>query len=169
MPALDDPIWHQEDLDVDRVILRTKLNKLRSTNKEIATLCLKQSLNEHDNFVRELNGILVSETDMVCVNLAYFLGSRIATPRRVHEHWKSLLLQMMRGRPPDLLERCGQQLQPESWFKWVESLRRMYGDRHLDPHGGLGFTPEKFMQWSQRKAGVGRSLSTSTTTTTSSV
>lgn len=167
--ALDHPIWYDETLDIDRMDLRSKLRVLPGIGNALATLCLERAIKEHDSFVRELNGILLGDTDLVCVNLAYYLGSRMAAPQRVNDCWKSLLLQMMRQRPPGLLERCGRKLLLTSWLRWVESLRRLYKDKHLDPDGGLGFTEEKFAQWTQYKVGIGRSLSTSTISTVSTV
>ena len=159
-----DEIWH-DDLDVDRASLRRSLRSLNKIDPSLATSCLKQSLAERDIFVRELVDIIRGDTDQVCVNMAHFLGPREAEGYRVDDAWKSLLMQMMRSRPPRLLDRCGTRLPLESWESWIRNLNWIYRGRHLDPEGGLGITNEKINRWTQRKAGIGRSVSASTTST----
>ncbi|KAK3324535.1 hypothetical protein B0T19DRAFT_232045 [Cercophora scortea] len=165
----EDPIWYTT-LEYDHDSLRRTLRSpgLKDLDLSVKTACLKQSLHEHDTFIRALTGSIMHNTDQACVNMAVrLLGPRIACGMHVHEAWKTLLLHLMRRRPPGLLERCGQELTLSTWQSWVEHLRLIFVDRHLDPEGKLGFTNERFTQWTQRKIGVNRSLSTSTYSTAS--
>ncbi|KAI1373092.1 hypothetical protein F4677DRAFT_430210 [Hypoxylon crocopeplum] len=157
--VIQDPIWSAE-IDFDRSCFRDAIRRVRIIDHSLATSCLKQSMSENSFFVCEVKDIIVDDTDLVCVNLASFLGPRVASGRQVHECWRRLLLHMMRQRPLGLLDRCAEQLWPRSYQSWLENLRHLYGDRHLGQQGGLGFTPEKMIM-------IGRSLSTGTYATTS--
>ncbi|KAK3943366.1 hypothetical protein QBC46DRAFT_420796 [Diplogelasinospora grovesii] len=170
----EDPIWYAR-MDIDRENLRRMLRSMSKgtpasvIDMSVTTACVKQSFAEPDNFVRELTGIMIDDTDQVCVNLARFLGPRSITGvGRVHESWRTLLLHMMRRRPPGMLERCAEQLSLQSWQSWLDNMRRIFTDnRHMGADGRLGFTTDKFRDYTQRKMGVGRSLSTSTWSTAS--
>ena len=67
-----------------------------------------------------------------------------------------------------MLERCAAQLSVPSWQNWTLNLQRLFGERHLDPHGGLGFTAARIQELTAGKLEIGRSASTSTTATGSS-
>jgi hypothetical protein len=160
----EDPIWY-DDLDRDRDNLRSRLRAVPKIDKSLATTCLKQSRNEHDSVVRELVNIVCDNTDQICVNLASFLGTR-TLKARVADCWKSLLLHLMRQRPQGLLDRRAEELSYQSWLNWIHNMDRLFGDRHLDPHGGLGFTKAKISRLTAQRMEIQRSLSTSTTSTT---
>jgi hypothetical protein len=166
-PEFEDVIW-DEKLDIDREILRRQvLLPVKTLDLGLATACLKQSLLEHDIFVRELNGIIHGSNDQICVNLASFLGPRVAKGHSVHDAWSNLLLNLMWQRPTGLLDRCALTLMPKSFSSWIQNLRLLYQDEFLEPEGRLGFTNEKINYWMVRSRGVGRSVSTSTYATTS--
>jgi hypothetical protein len=153
----EDPIWIAPDdaLEGERPLLRSHvLMAIYETNPDLAIACLRQSKHEPDTFIRALLSRLSKKTitDIVCVNLAGFLGPRNAPDRKasggasggnVHDVWKSLLLHMMRSLEPGILERCARELDRKRLKKWFENLELLYGDSHLDPDGGLGITKEK--------------------------
>ncbi|KAH8900229.1 hypothetical protein GQ53DRAFT_836171 [Thozetella sp. PMI_491] len=163
----DDPI-SVASLDSDRANLQHILHNIDSVGVKLIRACARQALEETDACVRELVSIIVEDTDQVCVNLASFLGPRVAMGQdKVDDCWRTLLLQMMRGRPLGMLERCGETLPEQSWLHWVENLRRIFGERHLGDAGGCGFSNEAFAAMTQRKLGMGRTLSASTNSTDS--
>ncbi|KAK3319154.1 hypothetical protein B0H66DRAFT_558884 [Apodospora peruviana] len=183
----EDPIWYSQ-LDIERSALRRLLRgtAFQHLSSSITTACLNQSLAEPDTLIREITRIIVDNTDQVCVNLTIFLGKWIASSSsggKLHESWRTLLLQMMRERPPGMLERCGNQLTLSTWESWVDNLTRVFGDKHLDVVGDgsigvAGFTNARFSEWTQRKQSahtrhkmgglVMRSVSTTTTITRAS-
>jgi hypothetical protein len=163
---IEDEIWY-EPMDVDRDKLRGSIRRVRNIETLLAVACVKQSRLEHDTIIRELKDIILGDTDQICVNLATFLGSRAAANFQIDECWKALLLHMMRQRPHGLLDRCGKTLLWESWQNWIQNLRRIFGDRHLEPHESMGFTMARISQITTQKMAVRRSLSTSTTSTVS--
>jgi hypothetical protein len=147
-----DKIWFSE-LDAQGERLRRYLKEvLRNLDADLGVACLKQSLEEPSVVMMELTGILVQDTDQVCVNLASFLGDREKARRgSAAQCWKSLLLHMMRQRPPGMLDRMGKQLTPVSWETWIRSMRLLFVNRHLEPYGRLGFTELHISMWSARK------------------
>jgi len=170
LPTLDVPVVDpvmEMPLDMDRDQLRSAVRTMPNMNPGLAVACVQASQKEHDGFVRELGRYVYMTdcTDQVCVNVAKLLGNRAARGHRVADPWKNLLLHMMQQRPGGLLDRCGEALSEQSWLSWIESLRRLYGERHLGAAGGLGFKRETIAAWTTRKVGVGRSSSTDTTST----
>lgn len=137
-----DPIWY-EPLDPDRARLRDFIKTIPDIPPALATTCLKRAREEDNNFIRALGDILLGHSDTVCVNLANFLGVRTMHARfQVDECWKTLLLHMMRQRPPGLLQRVAAPMDLARWQAWEENLRRLFGEGHLDPSGGMGITAE---------------------------
>ncbi|CAM1505510.1 Fc.00g111470.m01.CDS01 [Cosmosporella sp. VM-42] len=170
---VEDTIWSVH-LDRDRTNLRNLLLRemMRGFSPSDATACVKQAQSEHDTFIRELRDLVgVDDSDMACVKLAAYLGPRcVPSSRRVKppaECWRRLLMHLMGRRPAGLLERCAEALSSTTWLDWIRHLQWLYGERHLDPESGLGFTAEKFNAASARKIGVGRTVSQSTNSTTS--
>lgn len=167
--SVDDPIW-SAPLDGDRNSLRILFlrDMMRGFDPLDAKACVKQSQKEHDTFVHEMCDLVGADTDLACVNLAAYLARSMIKGDRVRppaECWRRLLMRMMRRRPPGLLERCGEALTSTTWLEWRRHLQLLYGTRHYDPEGGLGFTPERFNAISARKIAVGRMESTSTYST----
>ncbi|KAI5458966.1 hypothetical protein BGZ63DRAFT_269450 [Mariannaea sp. PMI_226] len=177
---LSNPIWSVPMQDYDCNSLRDMLLReaMRGFSSKDATACVKQSQEEHNIFVREMRTFLAAaadtdaNTDAVCIHLTNYLGVRCkdstARTRIPAECWRQLLLHLMRCRPPGLLERCGPELPMEKWTEWTRNLQKLFGERHYDPEGGLGFTKDKFNAVTARKIGVGRMASTSTYSTTNS-
>ncbi|ETS74568.1 hypothetical protein PFICI_13052 [Pestalotiopsis fici W106-1] len=153
----EDPIWLVPDdaLEGERPLLRSQvLMAVYETNPDLAIECLKQSKNEPDTFIKALLYYLPKTTtpDMICVNLAGFLGPRNAPDGKacggasggnIHNAWKSLLMHMMRSLGPGMLERCAKTLERKILKSWLRNLNLLYGDSYLDPDGGLGITKEK--------------------------
>jgi len=138
-----DPIWY-EPLDIDRSRLRDFMKTIPGMTPTLATVCIKRSLEEDSAFIHALNRILLGCTDAVCVNLAGFLGPRTMHARfQIDECWKALLMHMMQQRSPGMLERAAVSMDLAKLRTWDENLVRLFGDRHLDPHGQMGFTAEK--------------------------
>ncbi|KPM44198.1 hypothetical protein AK830_g2315 [Neonectria ditissima] len=168
---LDDPIWSMP-LDRDRNTLREHfLREMRQGfDSSDAIACVKQAQKEHDTFVRELCDLVGVDTDLACVNLTAYLARSMVKRNQVQppaECWRRLLLRKMRRRPTGLLQRCGEALTPTTWQDWRRNLQSLYGTRHYDPEGGLGFTPEAFNAITARKISIGRMVSTSTYSTAS--
>jgi hypothetical protein len=132
----------------------------------LATNCVRQSLAEHDGIVAQLASIVLRDEDQVCVNLAAFLGPRAAARAPVAECWRALLLHMMKQRPVGLLERRATESHRNSFASWMQNLRHIFGDRHLEPDGVKGFTRERIMYWMGRTMAVGRSVSSGSDETT---
>ncbi|KAF7556133.1 hypothetical protein G7Z17_g1670 [Cylindrodendrum hubeiense] len=169
--AVDDPIW-SVPLDRDRNSLRILFlrDMMRGFDPLDAKACVKQAQKEHDIFVREMRNLVGADTDLACVNLAAYLARSMIKGDHVQppaECWRRLLMRMMRCRPPGLAERCGEALASTTWLEWIRQLQWLYGTRHYDPEGGLGFTQQKFNEISARKMTVGRMASTSTYSTAS--
>lgn len=168
--SVDDPVW-SAPLDGDRNRLRILFlrDMMRGFDPLDAKACVKQSQKEHDTFVHEMCDLVGADTDLACVKLAAYLarsmkGDHVRPPA---ECWKRLLMRMMRRRPAGLLERCGEALTSTTWLEWGPHLQLLYGTRHFDPEGGIGFTKERFKAISARKIAVGRMESTSTYSTSS--
>ncbi|KAM7182926.1 hypothetical protein V8F20_012798 [Naviculisporaceae sp. PSN 640] len=147
----EDPVWYSK-LDIERDSLRRLFRgpAMRELDTKITTACLKQSLAEPDGFVREVSCILIGNTDQVCVNLAKFLGNwapeaAVATigARVLHGCWTDLLLDLMRKRPPGMLERCAERLTLRTWETWLEDLGRLYPDHRYLEQGVSGFTDQR--------------------------
>jgi hypothetical protein len=166
MAQAEDPIWLMP-MDVDRERLRHILRGKTWMDKATATACVKRSVDEDDSFVQELNTIINDDTDQVCVNLARYLGPVVVRTRRLDPCWKRLLLSMMRRRPRGLLDRMGETQSLQSWQNWLNNLRHIYGEGHLDPEGQLGFTKAKILQWERRKMTLSRAASSASTSTKS--
>lgn len=164
--VIEDPIWRAE-LDNDRAALRRALGRIAGLDLAVATACLQAAAAAHDAFVRDMANRAVAGSDQACVNLADDLGGRVARrgPHSVAECWRQLLLHMMRLRPRGLLARLGDELEARSWHKWIENLRGLYGDDHLEPQGGLGFTMEEIRAITSRRMGIGRMHSQNTCST----
>jgi len=156
------------ELDADRTALREMLTKVPRLSAKLAAECVRQAGRESDLFVRELASLLEGgDTDQTCCNVAEILGMR----GTAGECWKALLLHMMKVRPRGILERRAgdRNVSSAAWGRWLESLRRVFGERELEVClGGLGFTGEAIRSFSARKMGVGRMDSTSTVSTTGS-
>ncbi|KAF4467741.1 uba ts-n domain containing [Fusarium albosuccineum] len=174
-PRLSDNPIFSISLDRDRAQLRDMLyqESLEGFSHDEAAACVRQSQREHDSFVRKVRDLLmVANSDMACVNLAAWLGRQHASGGGVtppEECWRQLLMHKMRRRPSGLMERVGDALTTsKNWVDWMNHLQWLYGDRHFDPEGGLGFTPEGFRAVTTRKMGIGRSISMSTNSTGSS-
>ncbi|KAK7424027.1 hypothetical protein QQX98_000637 [Neonectria punicea] len=168
---LDDPIWSMR-LDRDRNTLREHFLRemRRGFDSADAIACVKQAQKEHDTFVRELGELIRMDTDLACVNLTAYLARSTIKGDHVQpaaECWRRLLMRKMRHRPPGLLDRCGEALTSTTWLDWRRNLQCLYGTRHYDPEGGLGFTPEAFNVITARKIAIGRMVSTSTYSTAS--
>jgi len=162
----EDPIWIMP-MDVDRERLRHILRAKTWMDKATTTACVKRSVDEDDSFVQELNTIINDDTDQVCVNLARYLGPVVVRTRKLDACWKRLLLSMMRRRPRGLLDRMGETQSLQSWQNWLNNLRHIYGEGHLDPEGQLGFTKAKILQWERRKMTLSRADSSASTATRS--
>ncbi|KAK0638694.1 hypothetical protein B0T16DRAFT_462451 [Cercophora newfieldiana] len=135
-----DPIWYSP-IDPDRARFRDTLKTIPSISPTLATTCLQRSLAEDTAFIRALNSILITCSDTVCVNLANFFGPRTLHARfQVDEAWKTLLLHMMKQLPSGMPERVAATMDFTQQQEWEENLKRVFGSRHLDPHGGMGFT-----------------------------
>ncbi|KAK4207466.1 hypothetical protein QBC37DRAFT_392750 [Rhypophila decipiens] len=186
----EDPIWYAK-LDIERENFRRLLRGsiMRELDNKITTVCLKQSLAESDGFIREVSRIMIGNTDQVCVNMAKFLGnwappagtaaswnsgSAAARVRVLNDCWKNLLLEMMRRRPPGMLDRCAEQLGLRTWEDWLDNLGRVFADnRHLQREaemagaGVAGFTNEKVAELTEekRRNAMGRSGSGATAST----
>lgn len=187
-----DTIWDL-DLGHDHTLFRDQvLVPLRATAPDLASACLRQARREPRSLVCRLLALLPGgggDGDMVCVNVAAFLGPRTAATastassspssptspllpsplpspaRRVHDVWLALLLHLMRARPRGLLDRCAAALPGRQWAAWVRNLRALYGAAFLDPDGGLGITEDAIRAWDARlraRRGVGRSVSART-------
>lgn len=174
-PHLSDSLLRSIPLDPDRGLLRDKLCRevREGFSPDEAMACVNQSKKEHPSFVKKIRELITPENnDMLCVNMAGYLSrqhSHSANAKRPAECWRQLLMHKMRQRPPGLLERVGDALPTSKlWVDWQTHLRWLYQDRHYDPEGALGFTPEKFNAVTVRKMGIGRSLSMSTSLTGSS-
>lgn len=172
LDVIEDPIWCKQLNNRGQTSLRNLLLRelVQGLDGKDATLCVKQSLEEHETVIEQLRDcLLAEESDMACVNLAAALGPRCISkgPRSKPpaECWRRLLMHMMRRRPPGLLERCDDLLSLKTWLDWVRHLNLLYGERHYDPEGGLGFTKEKFDTMTVLKVGLGRTTSTSTYST----
>jgi hypothetical protein len=154
-----EPIWF-EAMDIERDKLRRYLRAAPNIPPALALACVQQSCREHDTVVQSLVGILHASADMNCVSLAGFLGPRTLEERtKVQDCWRKLLLHMMRQQPPNLLERCAKNMPLSQWRNWLVNMRRLFGDRHLDPHGGLGCTAEKISALTNAKMAFGWSPS----------
>ncbi|KAM0428566.1 hypothetical protein ACHAPT_006926 [Fusarium lateritium] len=174
-PRLNDSLIRSIQLDHDRGLLRDKLcQEIRDGfSPDEAMACVNQSKKEHPIFVRRIRELITPENnDMLCVNLAAYLSRQhasLSNEKRPAECWRQLLMHKMRQRPAGLLERVGEALTTSKmWIDWQTHLRWLYQERHYDPEGGLGFTPEKFNAVTVRKMGIGRSVSMSTNSTGSS-
>ncbi|RSL96230.1 hypothetical protein CEP52_011595 [Fusarium oligoseptatum] len=173
-PRVSDGHIRAIPLDYDRGMLRDKLCRevREGFSPDEAMACVNQSKKEHPIFVKRLRELITPENnDMLCVNMAAYLSRNHSIPnaKRPAECWRQLLMHKMRQRSPGLLERVGEALPTSKlWVDWKNHLRWLYEDRHLDPEGGLGFTPEKFNAVTVRKMGIGRSVSMSTSSTGSS-
>ncbi|KAI3320305.1 hypothetical protein HD806DRAFT_507142 [Xylariaceae sp. AK1471] len=165
-PQPEDPIW-DASMDLDRERLRQILGGMDWVDKATTTACLRRSGEEDDSFIQELNTIINDDTDQVCVNLARYLGPFAVKTRRLDPCWKRLLMSMMRRRPSGLLDRLGEIQSLQSWQDWLNNLRHIYGEGHLDPEGQLGFTKAKILQWQQRKRSLSRADSDASTATRS--
>lgn len=171
LDIMEDQLW-STPLDRYRHSLRDVMLKeaLKGFLLEDAVICIKQSQNEHDTYVRELRAIVAGEdSDLGCVKLANYLGPLCAVKGRnsapVADCWRRLLMHMMRQRNPRLLNRLAEALTYQSWLDFSHNLTLLYGDKHFDPHGGLGFTQERFNKITMSKIGVARSMSTNTYST----
>ncbi|KAJ4182872.1 hypothetical protein NW755_010072 [Fusarium falciforme] len=171
---LGDDFIRSIPLDTDRGLLRDKLCRevREGFSPDEAMACVNQSKKEHPSFVKKIRELITQENnDMLCVNMAWYLSRNhnIPNAKRPAECWRQLLMHKMRQRSPGLLERVGDALPTSKlWVDWQTHLRWLYQDRHYDPEGGLGFTPEKFNAVTVRKMGIGRSVSMSTSSTGSS-
>jgi hypothetical protein len=73
-------------------------------------------------------------------------------------------MHMMRLLPPGMAERCSPLLLDETWESWQRNLVILYGEEHLGPDAGLGFTREEFMRLTEQRRRLSRRVSTMTVT-----
>ena len=168
---MDDPLCSTA-LDPERHHLRDLLlqEAMRGFDLQHATLCIKQSISEHAIFVRDLRQIMAAkESDLACIKLASYLGPLCIPKGRIETTlatcWKKLLMHMMRRRNPGLLERYRYSLASETWLDFQHNLQLLFVDKHFDPEGGLGFTQKLFASITREKIGIGRRISTNTSST----
>ncbi|KAI0146248.1 hypothetical protein GGR57DRAFT_494305 [Xylariaceae sp. FL1272] len=115
---------------------------------------------------QELSTFIVDDTDIVCVNLARYLGPLASRSLGLNSCWKHLLMGMMRRRPRNLLDRLGEDIESAgTWQEWLKNLGLIYGDGFLDPEGQLGFTKIKILKRSQRRMSLNRQPSDASTAT----
>lgn len=161
--------WLDRPLDPERATLRNKLqHELKNVPLSLIKTCIEQSLKPHcqDEFIRQLNDLLMDDNDQVCVNVANFLGPRCdIESNQIDGCWTRLLMHMMRQQPEGMMDRCGEKLLWETWSSWVTNLSILYGEEHFSPTKGLGFTREGFDRWTQQKKKPSRSVSSRTVPT----
>lgn len=161
-------IWCQRDIGAVRTILRNKLlHSIRDVPQDLVKACIDASFQPScdDEFVRQLSNCLSEHTDPVCVRVANFLGPRVQLGNGQVSHcWSRLLMHMMRLQPPGMAERCSLSLLDETWESWQRSLVILYGEEHLSPDAGLGFTREGFKRLTEQRRKLSRSVSTMTAT-----
>lgn len=161
-------IWCQRDIGAVRTLLRTKLlHSLRDVPQDLVKACIDASFEPScdDEFVRQLSNCLSEHTDPVCVRVANFLGPRVQFGSgQVYRCWSRLLMHMMRLQPPGMAERCSKELVDETWSSWQKNLGILYGEEHLSPDAGLGFTREGFKRLTEQRRTLSRRVSTLTAT-----
>lgn len=149
--------WLERPLEHDRGVLRDKLqHMIKKVPLSLLTECIEQSVQSHvhDEFIQNLNNLLMDDNDQVCVNVANFLGPRTKNDKfnRMDGCWARLLMHMMQQQELGMMNRCGERLLRETWLSWVENLGILYGEEHFSEEAGLGFTKEGFNKWMLKKS-----------------
>ena len=109
--------------------------------------CLVELYDMSDKFVEEISLMVSKDTDMACVNFARLLVSQhLAKTARI-ECWRSLLQHMIERRSSTLVDYTLVHFGMESWFKWLDDLRKIFGD---GVRGSIPILGRPFLCWTER-------------------
>ncbi|KAH0537937.1 hypothetical protein FGG08_005387 [Glutinoglossum americanum] len=109
--------------------------------------CLVELYDMSDKFVHEVSLIVSKDTDMACVNFARLLASqRLANTARIG-CWRDLLQYMIEQHSSTLVDYTLTNFGVEPWLKWLDGLRKIFGD---GIHSSLPILGGPFFRWTER-------------------
>ncbi|KAJ2901806.1 hypothetical protein MKZ38_001344 [Zalerion maritima] len=138
LPVVD-PIWY-EPMGYHLSNFRQAIKSFPGLPEDLKVACVRRSLIEHWEFVKEVYECIRKSPDYLCVRLANILGSMLANNLPVEDVWRDMLMHVMHQRPEGLLGRRAATMATKPRQIWAGNLHRVLGERMIDPRTGEGFT-----------------------------